>query len=169
MNVRDLKKLEMENLSNGGRAILDAVGPSYEYRNGQKTDKVNGLKVTVVFPANRYAKHTITVADPVDRLTAVLDTTPAGNEICVRYIGCLPIYTPLQSEGIAQIYGRNLKKYPGISKNFFRQDPAGPARGRLGPFGSWRRVFQKLLENCWRKPLPTGNTGFEQIPCSIIL
>ena len=61
MNVRDLKKLEMENLSNGGRAILDAVGPSYEYRNGQKTDKVNGLKVTVVFPANRYAKHTITV------------------------------------------------------------------------------------------------------------
>ena len=34
MNVRDLKKLEMENLSNGGRAILDAVGPSYEYRNG---------------------------------------------------------------------------------------------------------------------------------------
>ena len=43
MNVRDLKKLEMENLSNGGRAILDAVGPSYEYRNGQKTDKVNGV------------------------------------------------------------------------------------------------------------------------------
>lgn len=85
MNVRDLKKLGMENLSNGGRAILDAVGPSYEYRNGQKTDKVNGLKVTVVFPANRYAKHTITVADPVDRLTAVLDTTPAGNEICVTF------------------------------------------------------------------------------------
>ena len=78
MNVRDLKKLEMENLSNGGRAILDAVGPSYEYRNGQKTDKVNGLKATVVFPANRYAKHTITVA-------AVLDTTPAGNEICVTF------------------------------------------------------------------------------------
>ena len=43
MNVRDLKKLEMENLSNGGRAILDAVGPSYEYRNGQKTDKFGPL------------------------------------------------------------------------------------------------------------------------------
>ena len=39
----------------------------------------------MVFPANRYAKHTITVADPVDRLTAVLDTTPAGNEICVTF------------------------------------------------------------------------------------
>ena len=81
MQVKDLKKLGLENLSNGGRAILDAVGPSFEYQNGQKTDKVNGLKVTVVFPANRYLKHTITVADPVDRLSAILGATPVGNEI----------------------------------------------------------------------------------------
>ena len=55
---------------------------------------MNGLKVTVVFPANRYAKHTITVADPVDRLTAVLDTTPAGNEICVTFQNVTGVLVP---------------------------------------------------------------------------
>lgn len=85
MTIRDLKKLDLENLSNGGRAILDEVRPGYEYKDGQRTDKVNGLKVTVIFPANHYVKHTITVADPVDRLTAVLDTAPAGTEICVDF------------------------------------------------------------------------------------
>ena len=71
MNVRDLKKLEMVNLSNGGRAILDAVGPSYEYRNGQKTDKVNGLKVTVVFP------QIVTPSTPSRWLTQLIGSLPS--------------------------------------------------------------------------------------------
>lgn len=81
-----LTRLDMGNFSNGGQSILDEVKPSYEYKDNVKTDKVNGLKVTVVFPANRYERLTVTVADPVDRLSAVLEKTPAGTPILVEFV-----------------------------------------------------------------------------------
>ena len=36
-------------------------------------------------PGQRAGAVSYTHLDPVDRLTAVLDTTPAGNEICVTF------------------------------------------------------------------------------------
>lgn len=85
-DVAKLTQLTMANFSNGGQAVLDAVRPSYEFQNNQRTDKVNGLKVTVVFPGNRYEKLTVTVADPIDRLSAVLDKTPAGTPVLVSFV-----------------------------------------------------------------------------------
>lgn len=82
-----LTGLDIANFSNGGQSILDEVKPSYEYtKDNTRTDKVNGLKVTVVFPANRYMKLTVTVADPIDRLSAVLDKTPAGTPVLVEFV-----------------------------------------------------------------------------------
>lgn len=84
-DLQKLVGLAFKNFSNGGQAVLDEVRLSYEYKDNQRTDKVNGLKVTVVFPANRYEKLTVTVADPVDRLSAVLDKTPAGTSVIVAF------------------------------------------------------------------------------------
>lgn len=86
-DLTKLSQLTIENFSNGGHAILDGVRPSYEFKDNQRTDKVNGLKVTVVFPATRYEKLTVTVADPTDRLSAVLDHASAGTPVLVRFGG----------------------------------------------------------------------------------
>lgn len=84
-DLTKLTRLNLDNFSNGGPAVLDGVRLSYEYKDNQRTDKVNGLKVTVVLPANRYEKLTVTVADPIDRLSAVLDKTPAGTPVLVGF------------------------------------------------------------------------------------
>lgn len=85
-DLTKLSQLTITNFSNGGPAVLDEVRPSYAYQNNERTDKVNGLKVTVVFPANRYEKLTVTVADPIDRLSAVLDNAPAGTGVPVSFV-----------------------------------------------------------------------------------
>ena len=73
MNLKNIK-LDMENLSNSGPIIATDAKPAYEYKDGQRLDKVTGLKVSVVFPGNHYDTLTVTVADPVDRLSAALET-----------------------------------------------------------------------------------------------
>ena len=59
-------------LSNGGPIILKGVRPAYQYTDGKRGDNVIGLRVEVVFEKNGYETLTVTVADPVDRLSAVL-------------------------------------------------------------------------------------------------
>lgn len=85
-DITKLTGLTLDNFSNNGQAFLDEVKPSYMYKDNQRTDQVNGLKVTVVLPANRYEKLTVTVADPIDRLTAVLEKTPAGTPVVVEFV-----------------------------------------------------------------------------------
>lgn len=63
----------LANFSLGGPVIATEVKPAYAYKEGQRLDKVQGIKVSVVFPGNHYDTLTVTVADPVDRLSAVLD------------------------------------------------------------------------------------------------
>lgn len=54
--------------------ILTEVRPAYEYdKEGNRTAKVTGLKVTVAMEKNSYDTLTVTVADPVDRLSALLE------------------------------------------------------------------------------------------------
>lgn len=64
--------LMLECFTKGGPMILSAVYPAYEYKNRERTDKVVGLKVTVVLVGNDYNKLTVTVSDPIDTLSAVL-------------------------------------------------------------------------------------------------
>lgn len=83
MNLKNIK-LDMENLSNGGPVIATDAKPAYEYKDGQRLDKVTGLKVSVVFPGNHYDTLTVTVTDPVDRLSALLDK---GDPVYVEFTG----------------------------------------------------------------------------------
>lgn len=58
----------------GGRMILTDVRQAFEYdKDGNRTAKVTGLKVTVAMEKNGYDTLTVTVADPVDRLSALLE------------------------------------------------------------------------------------------------
>lgn len=77
-------KLKMENFSNGGPVIATGAKPAYAYENGNRLDKVIGLKVSVVFPSNVYDTLSVTVADPVDRLSAALDK---GAPVYVSFSG----------------------------------------------------------------------------------
>lgn len=77
-------KVDMKNLSNSGLAIATDVKPAYAYKDGQRLDKVEGLKVSVVFPGNHYDTLTVTVADPVDRLSAALEK---GDPVHVAFQG----------------------------------------------------------------------------------
>lgn len=83
-DLQKLVDLAFKNFSNGGDAVLDEVRPSYGYKDNQRTDKVNGLKVSVVFPGNHYDTLTVTVADPVDRLSAALEK---GDPVHVAFQG----------------------------------------------------------------------------------
>lgn len=71
MLIRNVS-LTMENLSKNGPVIATEAKTAYDYKDGQRLDKVIGLKVSVVFPGNHYDTLAVTVADPVDRLSAVL-------------------------------------------------------------------------------------------------
>lgn len=72
MKIKNIK-LNKENLTNGGGMILTEVRTAYEYKDGQRTDKVIGLKVTVALEKNVYDTLTVTVSNPVDALSALLD------------------------------------------------------------------------------------------------
>lgn len=65
--------LPIEVFKNGGQMILKGVRPAREYKDGKPTEKITGLKVDVVLEKNGYETLTVTVADPADRLTAVLE------------------------------------------------------------------------------------------------
>lgn len=66
-------KLGQENLTNGGGMIVTGVRNAYEYKDGERTDKVIGLKVDVVLEKNNYDNLTVTVSNPVDTVSAVLE------------------------------------------------------------------------------------------------
>lgn len=54
--------------------ILTDVRQAYEYdRDGNRTNKVTGLKVTVALEKNGYDTLTVTVANPEDRLSSLLE------------------------------------------------------------------------------------------------
>ena len=64
MNVKNIR-LSLESLSHGGPVILRSVAPDYEYdADNRRTDKVIGLRVTVVFPGNGYDTQTVKVKPP---------------------------------------------------------------------------------------------------------
>ncbi len=72
MNIANVN-LTMACLSNGGPVIVKDVRPAHPYVNNiPDLNQVIGLKVTVVFPANGYESQTVTVADPTDRISALL-------------------------------------------------------------------------------------------------
>ena len=84
--------LSFEALSGGGPAIaIDSI-PFYEYRDGARTDRIIGHKITVVFPKNKYAHQDIKVLNPQDQLSSLLEN-----------VGSVPV----QFEGIKiSIYKR---------------------------------------------------------------
>lgn len=97
----DIKNLELmwTNFTKGGRAIVTEVAPAYDYKDGQRLDKVVGLKVTVVLPANHYDTLTVKVTDPVDRLSAVVDK---GDPVYVDFKGFTArVYTMNGRTGIS--------------------------------------------------------------------
>lgn len=84
MNIKNIR-INCDALANGGPAIVQSVAPDYEYDADRKrTDKVIGLRVTVVFPSNNYDTQIVKVADPTDRISALLakatPTTPVYAE-----------------------------------------------------------------------------------------
>lgn len=66
-------KIGQENVTNGGRMILTGARPAYDYKDGKRGDKVTGLKVDVVLEKNNYDSLTVTVSNPVDSISAVLE------------------------------------------------------------------------------------------------
>lgn len=74
----------LETLSNNGPVIVTGVKPTYEYKDGQRLDKVTGLTVEVVLPRNHYDTLSVKVSDPVDRLSAALET---GEPVHVTFLG----------------------------------------------------------------------------------
>ena len=75
----------LSNVTNGGRMILTGVRNAYEYKDGERTDKVTGLKVDVVLEKNNYDNLTVTVSNPVDTLSAVLEA--ADGPVYVTFDG----------------------------------------------------------------------------------
>lgn len=87
MNIRNIR-LTLDNFTSGGGAILNSVVPDYEYDNDRnRTGKILGLKVSVVFPANAYDTLTVKVSDPTDRLTALLEKARPGSPVYVDFEG----------------------------------------------------------------------------------
>lgn len=66
-------RLILQCFTMGGRMILTDVRQAYEYKNGERTNKLIGLKVTVAMEKNGYETLTVTVSDPEDRLSALLE------------------------------------------------------------------------------------------------
>lgn len=78
--------LSKDNLTKGGGMILTGVRPAYEYNGNTRSDKVIGLKVSVVLEKNAYDTLAVTVADPVDKLSAVLEKAN-GAPVYVDFVG----------------------------------------------------------------------------------
>lgn len=100
MQVRNVK-LDLNSLSNNGPVILQSVSPDYEYDADRKrTDKVVGLKVTVVFPGNGYDTQVVRVSDPTDRLSALLDKSTPTSPVYVDFDGFnASVYTMRGDDG----------------------------------------------------------------------
>ena len=86
MQIKNLV-LTQENFTNGGPMVLTDVKPGYEYKDGQRSDKVVSLKVAVVFPSNGYDTQTVAVADTVDRLSAALSKATPEHPVYVAFKG----------------------------------------------------------------------------------
>jgi len=76
--------LTFHDLFRDGPVISTEVNPAHEYKDGQCQDKVNGLKVSMVFPDNHYNTLTVTVTGPVDRLSTALGK---GESVHVTFQG----------------------------------------------------------------------------------
>ena len=100
MNVKNLR-LTLDALSHGGPVILKSVAPDYEYDgDNRRTDKVVGLRVTVVFPGNGYDTQTVKVTDPTDRLSVLLDKATASRPVYVDFDGfTASVYTMRGEDG----------------------------------------------------------------------
>ena len=100
MQIRNLR-LTLDALSNGGPVILKSVAPDYEYDgDNRRTDKVVGLRVTVVFPGNGYDTQTVKVTDPTDRLSVLLDKATPSHPVYVDFDGfTASVYTMRGEDG----------------------------------------------------------------------
>ena len=100
MQIRNLR-LALDALSHGGPVILKSVAPDYEYdADNRRTDKVVGLRVTVVFPGNGYDTQTVKVTDPTDRLSVLLDKATASRPVYVDFDGfTASVYTMRGEDG----------------------------------------------------------------------
>ena len=100
MNVKNIR-LSLESLSHGGPVILKSVAPDYEYdADNRRTDKVVGLRVTVVFPGNGYDTQTVKVTDPTDRLSVLLDKATPSHPVYVDFDGfTASVYTMRGEDG----------------------------------------------------------------------
>ena len=100
MNIRNIK-LKLDDFSNNVPIILQSVAPDYEYDADRKrTDKVVGLKATVVFPGNGYDTQVVRVSDPTDRLSALLDKATPSSPVYVDFDGfTASIYTIRGDDG----------------------------------------------------------------------
>lgn len=65
--------LNVENFSKGGDIYAVKARPQFKYVDSKKTDTVIGLSVTVVFPKNHYDSQVVNIADPVDRVSALIE------------------------------------------------------------------------------------------------
>ena len=77
------------------------MAPDYEYdADNRRTDKVIGLRVTVVFPGNGYDTQTVKVTDPTDRLSVLLDKATASRPVYVDFDGfTASVYTMRGEDG----------------------------------------------------------------------
>lgn len=100
MNIKNLV-LTLDNFTKGGPAILQSVAPDYEYNADHKrTDKIIGLRVNVIFPCNSYDFQVIRVADPTDRLSALLSKATPASPVYVEFDGFSgSIYTMRGEDG----------------------------------------------------------------------
>lgn len=100
MQIRNLR-LSLDALSHGGPVILKDVAPDHEYdADNRRTDKVIGLRVTVVFPGNGYDTQTVKVSDPTDRLSALLDKATPAHPVYVDFDGfTASVYTMRDADG----------------------------------------------------------------------
>ena len=100
MQIRNLR-LSLDALSHGGPVILKDVAPDHEYdADNRRTDKVIGLRATVVFPGNGYDTQTVKVADPTDRLSVLLDKATPAHPVYVDFDGfTASVYTMRDADG----------------------------------------------------------------------
>ena len=100
MQIRNLR-LSLDALSQGGRVILKDAAPAQEYAaDNRRTDKVIGLRVTVVFPGNGYDTQTVKVADPTDRLSVLLNKATPAHPVYVDFDGfTASVYTMRGEDG----------------------------------------------------------------------
>ena len=88
MKIEELK-LNIENFSNGGKAILASVSPNFIYEDGVRTEKVAGAKVMVAFPNNGYKTQTVKAPNnnPADLLAAFNAAEAAAKPLYVELVG----------------------------------------------------------------------------------